>query len=172
MQELRLTPASYIVLGLLEWTGEATPYRLKQLVAGSVGFFWSLQHAQLYTEPERLARGGYVTERREEAGRRRKLYALTDGGRAALAEWRAEPTAQLSEVRDLGLLKLFFGAEPAALAEIQLEAHRTELAEYERIREGMPADLPEGPRLALEFGMRNARTWIAFWEELADRRRG
>jgi PadR family transcriptional regulator AphA len=169
MQDVRLTPASYIVLGLLSWTGEATPYRLKQLVAGSVGFFWSIQHAQLYTEPERLARGGYLTERREEGGRRRKLYALTDKGRTALTEWRAEPTAQLSEVRNLGLLKLFFGADPAALAEVQLAAHRAELAEYERIREGMPEELPEGPRLALEFGMRNARTWIEFWQELADR---
>jgi PadR family transcriptional regulator AphA len=169
MQEVRLTPPSYIVLGLLSWTGEATPYRLKQLVARSVGFFWSLQHAQLYTEPERLARGGYVSERREQGGRRRKLYALTDKGREALAEWRAEPTAQLSEVRDLGLLKLFFGADPAALAEVQLTAHRAELAEYERIREGMPEDIPDGPRLALEFGMRHSRTWIEFWEGLADR---
>jgi PadR family transcriptional regulator, regulatory protein AphA len=169
MQEIRLTPASYIVLGLLSWTGEATPYRLKQLVAGSVGFFWSLQHAQLYTEPERLAHAGYVSERREEGGRRRKLYELTDKGREALARWRAEPTAQLSEVRDLGLLKLFFGADPAELAGAQLAAHSAELAEYERIRAGMPEDLPEGPRLALEFGMRHARTWIDFWEELADR---
>ena len=172
MQEVRLTPPSYIVLGLLSWTGESTPYRLKQLVASSVGFFWSLQHAQLYTEPERLARGGYVSERREEGGRRRKLYELTDKGREALAEWRAEPTAELSEVRDLGLLKLFFGADPAELAEAQLAAHRAELAEYERIRAGMTDDLPEGPQLALEFGMRHARTWIHFWEELADRSPG
>ena len=85
MQEVRLTPPSYIVLGLLSWTDEATPYRLKQLVAGSVGFFWSLQHAQLYTEPERLARGGYVSERREEGGRRRQLYKLTDRGRETSA---------------------------------------------------------------------------------------
>jgi PadR family transcriptional regulator, regulatory protein AphA len=172
MQEIRLTPASYIVLGLLSWTGEATPYRLKQLVAGSVGFFWSLQHAQLYTEPERLARAGYVRERREEGGRRRKQYALTDQGREALAEWRGEPTAQLSEVRDLGLLKLFFGADAAALADVQLDAHRAELAEYEGIRAGLPEDVPEGPRLALELGMRQARTWIEFWEELADRQPG
>ena len=61
MQELRLTPISYIVLGLLSWAGEATPYRLKQLVAASVGNFWTLQHAQLYTEPERLAKAGYLT---------------------------------------------------------------------------------------------------------------
>jgi DNA-binding PadR family transcriptional regulator len=172
MQEPRLTPTSYIVLGLLSWAGEATPYRLKQLVAGSIGFFWTLQHAQLYTEPERLARGGYVTERREEGGRRRKLYKLTEKGREAFERWRGEPTAQLSEVRDLGLLKLFFGADPAALAEVQLEAHRAELAEYERIRGAMHERTPEGRRLSLEFGIRHARTWIEFWEELADRGSG
>ena len=47
MQAVRLTPTSYIVLGLLQFAGESTPYRLKQLVAGSVGYFWTLQHAQL-----------------------------------------------------------------------------------------------------------------------------
>ncbi|HEX2126685.1 MAG TPA: PadR family transcriptional regulator [Thermoleophilaceae bacterium] len=163
----RLTPTSYIVLGLLDWTGEATPYQLKQLVAGSVGHFWSLQHAQLYTEPERLARGGYVTEEREEGGRHRKLYRITDKGRRALRDWRAEPTDALSELRDPGLLKLFFGADPKDLARVQLEAHRRELAEYERIREEMPDDVPQGPRLALEAGINHARTWIDFWKDLA-----
>jgi PadR family transcriptional regulator, regulatory protein AphA len=74
MQELRLTPTSYIVLGLLEWGGRCTPYELKGLVAESVGNFGTLQHAQLYTEPARLAAAGYVTEEKEEGGRRRKLY--------------------------------------------------------------------------------------------------
>ena len=55
MQCIRLTPTSYIVLGLLELAGESTPYGLKQLMARSVGYFWTLQHAQLYTEPARLA---------------------------------------------------------------------------------------------------------------------
>jgi PadR family transcriptional regulator AphA len=167
MQEPRLTPTSYIVLGLLDLAGEATPYRLKQIAAGSVGHFWSLQHAQLYTEPERLARGGYVTEQREERGRRRKLYRITDKGRRALRDWRAEPTADLSELRDPGLLKLFFGADRKDLARVQLDAHRRQLAEYERIRSRMPDDVPQGPRLALEAGIRHARTWIRFWKDLA-----
>jgi PadR family transcriptional regulator, regulatory protein AphA len=167
MQEPRLTPTSYIVLGLLDLAGEATPYRLKQIAAGSVGHFWSLQHAQLYTEPERLARGGYVTEQREERGRRRKLYRITDKGRRALRDWRAEPTADLSELRDPGLLKLFFGADRNDLAHVQLDAHRRQLAEYERIRSRMPDDVPQGPRLALEAGIRHARTWIRFWKDLA-----
>jgi PadR family transcriptional regulator AphA len=147
--------------------GEATPYRLKQMVAGSVGYFWSLQHAQLYTEPERLARGGYVTETREEGGRRRKLYRITDKGKAALREWRAESTEALAELRDLGLLKLFFGADPKELAPVQIEAHRRRLSEYERIRDEMTEDVPRGPRLALEAGIRHSQTWISFWEDLA-----
>ncbi|HYN91741.1 MAG TPA: PadR family transcriptional regulator [Thermoleophilaceae bacterium] len=167
MQEIRLTPTSYIVLGLLELAGESTPYVLKQLVARSVGFFWTLQHAQLYTEPERLAKAGYVTETREEGGRRRRMYALTDRGRKALGDWRTETTSALGEYREPAALKLFFGADPAQLAARQIEAHRAKLAEYERIRDAMPEEVPEGPRLALEMGIRHERESIAFWEDLA-----
>ena len=38
-----------------------------------------------------LAKGGYVSERREDGGRRRKLYELTAAGRRALDDWRSEP---------------------------------------------------------------------------------
>jgi PadR family transcriptional regulator AphA len=167
MQGIRLTPTSYIVLGLLEMAGESTPYALKQLVAGSVGYFWSLQHAQLYTEPERLATAGYVTEKREETGRRRKLYSITAKGRRALEDWRTETTAELAELREPALLKLFFGADPRALAAVQIPANEERLAEYQRIRDEMPADLPAGPRQALEMGIRFERAALAFWRELA-----
>ena len=168
MQEIRLTPTSYIVLGLLEMGGELTPYALKQLVARSVGFFWTLQHAQLYTEPERLAAAGYLTETREETGRRRKLYSITAKGRRALEDWRTETTTDLAELREPALLKLFFGADPGALAAVQIPANEERLAEYERIRDGMADEVPEGPRQALEMGIRFERAAIAFWRELAD----
>ncbi len=167
MQEIRLTPTSYIVLGLLEFAGESTPYALKQLVAGSVGYFWTLQHAQLYTEPERLASAGYVTETREETGRRRRLYTITDRGRAAVEAWRNEPTADLAELREPAVLKLFFGADPKRLANAQVAANRARLAEFEAIRDSMPAELPPGPRQALEMGIRVERAAVDFWEELA-----
>jgi DNA-binding PadR family transcriptional regulator len=167
VQEIRLTPTSYIVLGLLELAGESTPYALKQVAARSVGYFWTLQHAQLYTEPERLARGGYVTEKREETGRRRKLYSLTDKGRRALDDWRTEPTSELAELREPALLRLFFGADPERLAAVQIPANRARLAEYEAIRDSMPDDVPPGPRQALEMGIRFERAALAFWEELA-----
>jgi PadR family transcriptional regulator AphA len=164
MQELRLAPISFIVLGFVDWAGEATPYRLKQLVAASVGNFWTLQHAQLYTEPERLAQAGYLTVQRERDGRRRKLYAITEKGRRALSEWRAEPTDAIPELRAPALLKLFFGADPAELAPVQIEAHRRKLAEYERIRATMPDSVPEGPRLALDAGIAAERQQIEWWE--------
>jgi PadR family transcriptional regulator AphA len=167
VQEIRLTPTSYIVLGLLELGGESTPYGLKQLVAGSVGHFWTLQHAQLYSEPERLAKAGHVTERRERAGRRRRLYSLTDSGRAALDAWRDDPVSERAELREPALLKLFFGADPRRLAAAQLPAHREKLAEYEAIRDGMPEEVPDGPRNALAMGIRHEREFVRFWEELA-----
>ena len=72
MKDIRLTPTSYIVLGLLNEADDVTPYDLKAMVAVGVGNLWSLQHTQLYAEPERLAAAGYLTETREEGGRRRK----------------------------------------------------------------------------------------------------
>ena len=166
-EDLRLSPTSYIVLGLLGWAGEATPYDLKQLVAASVGEFWSLQHAQLYTEPERLAQAGLLTEKREEGGRRRKRYSLTKAGRAALDAWLASPTSDWTELRDPGLLQLFFGADPAALAAAQLETHRAKLAQYEELHRTPQLEELRGPRLALEAGIAHEREWIRFWEGLA-----
>jgi DNA-binding PadR family transcriptional regulator len=168
MQGVRLSPTSYIVLGMLSWFGEATPYQLKQAVAQSVGNFWTLQHAALYAEPKRLADAGLVTETQEQGGRRRKRYALTDAGREALAVWIAEPTADLGELRQPGLLKLFFGADPALLAPAQVEAHRRKLAEYEATRASIPPEVPQGPRLALDAGIRAETEFVAYWQQLAD----
>jgi DNA-binding PadR family transcriptional regulator len=164
---IRLTPTSYIVLGLVAWAGEATPYDLKRLVATSVGDFWSLQHAQLYTEPERLAEAGLLSERREESGRRRRRYKITKAGRDALDEWLANPTAEWTELRDPGLLQLFFGADPARLAAVQLETHRAKLAQYEEQHRSPLLEELRGPRLALEAGIAHEREWIRFWERLA-----
>jgi PadR family transcriptional regulator, regulatory protein AphA len=172
LQEPRLTPTSFIVLGLIELSGEATPYALKQAVRETVGNFWTLQHAQLYSEPTRLAEAGYLNERQEERGRRRKRYSLTAKGRRALEEWRRTPPEQLYDFRDPGLLKLFFGADPAELAESQLELHRRRLAAYEGMKSLDIGEEPRGPWLALESGIGHQREYVRFWERLALGERG
>ena len=167
MQELVPTPTSYIVLGLIELSGEATPYDLKQAATHSVGNFWTLQHAAFYTEPERLTAAGLLSVEREEGGRRRKHYRLTEQGATALADWRAEPTEALAEIRNQALLKLFFGADPAALAEAQLKASHEKLAQYEWMYEQSEGKDTPGPRAALEAGIGQMREWVRFWERLA-----
>ncbi len=167
-KEPRLTPTSYVVLGLLELLGgEATPYELKRAAADGIGDLWSVHHAQLYGEPDRLTGAGLLSEQREHTGRRRRRYSLTPKGRKALAAWREQPTDAFTELHDLGLLQLFFGADPARLAAVQLEVHRRKLAEYEEMR-SMAGEKPaSGPSLALEAGIGHEREWVRFWQRLA-----
>ena len=75
--------------------GPATPYDLKQLAQVSTAKFWSVPHTQLYTECARLAREGLLSEQREQTGRRRRIYRLTDAGSQALEQWRSEPPRNL-----------------------------------------------------------------------------
>jgi DNA-binding PadR family transcriptional regulator len=158
-----------VVLGLVDQMGSATPYDLKRAAAAGVGHFWSLPHTQLYSEPARLAEAGYLDEERESTGRRRRLYSLTSQGRAALDEWRAKPTAELYEIHDAGLLRLFFGADPAQLAEVQLEAHRHNLRHLESLHAvgEQVEDVPEGAMLALEAGIGHAREYVRFWTRVS-----
>jgi PadR family transcriptional regulator, regulatory protein AphA len=152
-------------MGLISWMGEATPYDLKRAASDGLDTFWLLQHAQLYTEPERLAKAGYLTEKRETTGRRRRLYRLTKQGEKALREWVMTPTAEPTRLRDPGLLKLFFGADPARLGAVQLETHERVLEEY---RAMAPLD-SEGPNLVLDAGIGHEREYVRFWKRLAQR---
>jgi PadR family transcriptional regulator, regulatory protein AphA len=164
---INLTPTSYIVLGLVSLAGKATPYDLKQMVAASVGNFFGIPHSQLYSEPERLTAAGYLDEKRETDGRRRKLYSLTARGREALADWIKTPTDELYELRDPGLLKLGFGTDPKKLAPVQLEAHRRRLAELEAIRTQMKMnDAPDNQMLVIEAGIGHEREYVRFWSKL------
>src|SRR4051812_4637578 len=159
-RDIRLTPTSYVVLGLIAAAERAvTPYELKQMHAGGVGGFWTLNHAQLYAEPDRLVSGGFLRVAREQGGRRRKLYSPTASGRRALDEWLANPSEEFTELRDLGLLQLFFGADRRAVAEVQLRIHGEALTQYEELRRSADG-WPDGPRLVLESGIGHEREWL------------
>jgi PadR family transcriptional regulator AphA len=145
MSTERLTPTSYLVLGLLAREGPSTPYDLERHVRATLGNFWSFPHTLLYSEPARLAALDLVTEVRETEGRRRRVFAITPAGESALGAWLDRPSGASTELRDLGLLQLFFAdLAPAEsrlrLAEQQLAIHRAKLAAYqqdERIERGL-----------------------------------
>ncbi len=136
MSTERLTPTSYLVLGLLAREGSSTPYALERHVAATVGNFWSFPHTLLYSEPERLDGLGLVTETRESDGRRRRSFTITKAGLEALTAWLERPALARTELRDLGLLQLFFmdlASDQARLrlAQEQLATHQAKLLAYE-----------------------------------------
>jgi PadR family transcriptional regulator, regulatory protein AphA len=128
---IRLTSNSYALLALLDQLGEATSYEIKQAIEKSIANFWPVPHTTAYEEPARLAAGGYLSARQERGGRRRKVYALTDEGRAALRAWAAEPGAGPPQLRDEHMLKAFAGAPRQPLLEERVAWHRAKRAELE-----------------------------------------
>jgi DNA-binding PadR family transcriptional regulator len=168
MADRKLTPTSYIVLGLLE-NDPGTPYELKARVAAGLGNFWTIQHAQLYTETARLAEEGLLSEEREAEGRRRKTYSVTKAGSEALAEWLAVPVYEIGEIRDPGLLKIYLGADPTPIAAGRAPLHEGRLKEWENLKEAVRSlDPPDGWRLALEAGLAHERAYAKFWASLLD----
>jgi DNA-binding PadR family transcriptional regulator len=175
MKSERVLPiSSYVILGLLATCGPQTPYELKKLVDGSIGYFWDFPRAQLYVDPERLAQEGLVAEEREAEGRRRRTYHVTDTGQAALRAWLQEPTVTEVELRDAGLLKLYFGAmltqgDIVALAQREEDLHRHRLAEYEAIRAHLEHEPETAFALAtVRMGIRYELMSIQYWAEIAE----
>ncbi|WP_407564698.1 PadR family transcriptional regulator [Streptomyces sp. 184] len=173
-----LPASAYVVLGLLDQSGPATPYALDREIRQSVGYFWDFPRSQIYAEAARLVRRGLVTESREKTGRRRRTLALTQAGRDTLAAWLTAPTERTTDVRDEGLLRLYFQEDEASgadrvrrLAEQQLDAHRRGLAEFEAILATAPPRPRFGaPQVAvLAFGLRFEELAVEFWTEVAER---
>jgi DNA-binding PadR family transcriptional regulator len=173
MARPELSAASHVVLGMLATYGPATPYDLKRWVDASVGYFWSVPRAQLYVEPERLARLGLVEETREESGRRRRTYRITEAGRQALAGWLRAPGDDAVELRDPGLLKLFFAgaldtSELVVLARRQQASHARRLAAYEELQASLASDARQAfARATLQLGRLHEQLAVEFWRGVA-----
>jgi PadR family transcriptional regulator AphA len=170
----RLSTTSYVVLGMIALRGPSTPYDLKRAVGHSVGYFWHFPHAQLYSEPDRLADLGLLALSVEDTGRRRKTYSLTPAGREALREWLAAPTNEHFQMRDVAELKLFFNevgdaGNVAALAAEQIAQHRDRIAVYEGMVERFGPDPGAGPRMiTVELGLEMEYAALRFWTALAE----
>jgi PadR family transcriptional regulator AphA len=148
----------------------ATSYDLKQWVANTIGNFWAFAHSQLYDEPARLVADGLISETVEEGGRRRRTYEILPPGREALSEWLADPTTEQTEVRDLGLLKLFFAnlSQPAdllRLARDRHESHKSRADSYTEQREEIVDYADPWQVKTIELGIRYERCVEEFWAD-------
>jgi PadR family transcriptional regulator AphA len=168
MSRAPLTNGSYLVMGLVELMGPTTPYDLETVVqrSGMMNFWW-LPHTQLYNECARLAGDGYLNEEREENGRRKRLYRVTDAGREALSRWRTEPLDEPEQTRDPALLKLFFGGDPALIATAEIERHQRQLDEHEQVAAKIGDRRLGGRGTVLAYSLAYERMALDFWSQVA-----
>ncbi len=108
MSKPSLTAPAYVVLGMVR-LGARSGYEIKRTVELSIRFFWTISQAQIYPSLELLEEVGYLRGRSEPRGRRpRRVYEITPEGERALVEWLRGPEPIPFELRDIGLVKLFF----------------------------------------------------------------
>jgi DNA-binding PadR family transcriptional regulator len=164
-----LTPTGRVVLGMLS-LGAGTGYDIKQMVDKTTRHFWAVSYGQLYPELRRLEAEGLVRGRAEPTGgRSRKVYELTDAGTRALRDWLGADGVPLYEVRDEGLLKLFFSE---ALPEDRIEILRAIRARMEGKLvqlEALGTPSKTGPGLTLSLGIEITKAYID-WCEATERR--
>jgi len=170
-----LSAPDYVVLGMVR-LGARSGYEIKLTVEQSIRFFWTISQAQIYPSLRRLERGGLLEGRSEPRGRRpRRVYELTAAGEEALREWlrRSEPIP--FELRDTGLLKLFFadslpGEDALALLERVRRRSEERVAELREIEPEAVRAAEEGnafPLLTLRMGIAFHRAMLEICEEFA-----
>lgn len=102
-----LSSTAYVILGMLR-KGPRSGYEIKALVDNSTRFFWAASYGQIYPELKRLSEAGLVVGTEQPTGgRKRTVYEITADGEEELRSWLRQPPRTF-EMRDEGLLKLFF----------------------------------------------------------------
>lgn len=100
---------THILLGFLNY-GPMTGYELKSVMDHSTQHFWHAQHSQIYTTLRKLREQGLVwsEEPDEDDPLNRRVYHLTDAGRAELQRWLSQPQIELDQIKHEMLVRVFF----------------------------------------------------------------
>ncbi|MBL8164790.1 MAG: PadR family transcriptional regulator [Anaerolineae bacterium] len=159
----------HAILGLLTHT-PMTGYDLKNRAFDStIAHFWQADQAQIYRTLSSMAESGWVQSTLEiqEEHPNRKVYHITEAGRAELLRW-LHGEQSLPVHREPFLVQMFFGdqLENATMLERieqQRAAHQSKLERYLQI--GLPP-LGQGDRretywrLTLEMGIAMERMYL------------
>jgi len=164
-----LSNTAVVILGMLSG-GPKSGYDVKRLVDHSTRFFWSASYGQIYPELRALEAGGLVRgEQRATGGRERIVYELTPSGEGALRAWLTSDRELRHEIRDEGILKLFFSDaldRDGQLANLTAMRERYE-ALAARLRDEVKplagkGELGRFPPLTAGFGI-ELYEWLAEW---------
>jgi PadR family transcriptional regulator, regulatory protein AphA len=160
-----------VILGLLG-LGAETGYEIKRIADISTRFFWGASYGQIYPELRRLERDGLVeASEAPRGGRARRPYRLTAQGRAALEDWLRRDDEPLFDIRDEGLLKVFFADLLEPGERLQLVArmrrdHELRLRHFRAIEEDVGSRPPDSTLLALRYGIAYLEWNVRWWRSL------
>lgn len=158
--------------------GARSGYEIKQTVALSIRFFWTISPAQVYPSLAKLEHAGLLEGRDEPQGnRRRRVYERTEAGSEALREWLRTAEPMPFELRDIAMVKLFFAdtlgpAEAEELLALTRARSAERVAMLESIRPAADAGAREGnihPLLTLELGIAVHRAMLDVLDRFARR---
>jgi len=97
----------HIILGFL-MTKDRSGYDLKWLMENSTSYFINASFGSVYPALKRLAQKNLVTlHEAVEGGKYKKMYRITDSGKAAFLQWAEEPIVFERSKQD-HLAKIFF----------------------------------------------------------------
>ncbi|NUT03739.1 MAG: PadR family transcriptional regulator [Hamadaea sp.] len=162
------------LLGMLAAGGPSSGYDLTKRFDGSLSHVWSARQSQIYPELSKLVDDGLATVC-DEGPRGRKIYELTDSGRASLEDWltSVEPRQRIRSESNLRmfLLPLLDSAAAVRLLRNESAIYARQVRELEEIRSGLPEPHEERRNgwYALDLGIRQMsaiRDWAA---DTADR---
>jgi PadR family transcriptional regulator, regulatory protein AphA len=177
MRSQTLAPQDYVVLGMVG-LGRRSGYEIKQAVDLSIRFFWTISPAQIYPSLAKLERASLLSGRDEPQGRRRRrLYELTDDGHVTLQEWLRSAEPLPFELRDIGMVKLFFAdtltqSEAAGLLTTIRDRSEQRLRELRAIRPAAETAERQGtvyPPLTLELGIAYHQAMVDVCERFGHR---
>lgn len=164
-----------MILGLVR-TDARSGYEIKALVDRAARFFWAASYSQIYPELKRLSGADLIEGIDAPTGKRRRtVYRITPAGETELKAWLRQPPVP-AEMRDEGLLKLFFGdfmspAEPVRILR-GMRAQRIDIARHLRAVELSDRQFAEEddpfPRMVLQGGI-ELTDWFINWCERTER---
>lgn len=164
-----MNKTQYAVLGMLS-IQPMSGYDIKKALDQSISNFWSENYGHIYPTLRRLREEGKIEL--ISPGTRRKVYALTEGGREALLAWLEQPP-QPQPPRNELILQLFFGdlLDDAAIRTKLLaeREHHVELqqryASIESVLAEQPQDRSRSWRMALRYGALRSGAIVAWCDE-------
>lgn len=168
----------FLILGLL-LDGPLTLYDLHKRFRAGVSLFYAASFGSIQRALRQLETQGWaVPEDAHHGGRRRKLYAVSESGRAAWREWMTSPLTG-ADPEQLMLARVYLlGSLPSAAREDAVAVIRARLAEdharLSALADELDAtDVPTAVaevyryrRATLEYGLRSHRLALGWLDDV------